>query len=90
MFRVRDPTFKFLGFRERYISAFKLLYTASIHYTTSSTMCYNCIDGRGLFQEQHNFKNEQSCHAISKSDSRFDIGLQFRKFSFVQHNFKIA
>ena len=79
---VRDPTFKFSGFRERYRSAL-YCYTQQLYTITTSTLsatCNDCVDGRGLFQERGNFKNVQNCYEISKSDSRFEIGLQFRNF----------
>ena len=57
------------------LSHFTLSYAAAIHYTTSSATRYNCVDGRGLFQEQRNFKNAQECYIISKLDSCFEIGI---------------
>ena len=40
-------------------------------------MYYNCVDGRGLFQEPGNFKNAQKCYSFSKSNSVWKLVSKF-------------
>ena len=62
-----------------HLSFCKQVFSTWTYYkSTFSATCYDCVNGRGLFQKRGNFKNAQKCYAISNFRSAVS---KLRKFA---------